>query len=81
MFFSRAQKKLRTSSSYILLAQGQCLFVLVIYLLDYLPGPFCKLASKLLAKQENLFIMDDWTRPFFRPNVHLYRGAAKTKAS
>ena len=52
MLFSRAQKKLRTSSSYILLAQGQCLFVLVIYLLDYLPGPLqVSLQSYLQSKK------------------------------
>ena len=49
-FFQSSKKKLRTRTSYILLAQGQCLFVLVIYLLDYLPGPFCKSACKVTCK-------------------------------
>ena len=38
MLVPELKKKFRTRSSYILLAQGQCLFVLVIYLLDYLPS-------------------------------------------
>ena len=56
MLFPELKKKFRTRSSYILLAQGQSLFVLVIYLLDYLPGPFCKWACKVTCKAQDLFL-------------------------